>query len=47
MSWDYSFTAKARKELKKLGHEPARKIIQFLDERVQGVIGGIGEGRGG
>ena len=36
MSWDYSFTAKARKELKKLGHEPARKIIQFLDERIQG-----------
>lgn len=35
MSWDYSFTAKARKELKKLGHESARKIIQFLDERVQ------------
>ncbi len=34
MSWDYSFTSKARKELKKLGHEPARKIIEFLDERV-------------
>ena len=37
MNWDYSFTDKARKELKKLGHEPARKIIQFLDERVQGA----------
>jgi mRNA interferase RelE/StbE len=37
VSWDYSFTAKARKELKKLGHEPARKIIHFLDERVQGA----------
>lgn len=36
MSWDYSFTDKARKELKKLGHEPARKIIRFLDERIQG-----------
>jgi|TARA_Y100000385_G_C13099652_1_gene643663 mRNA interferase RelE/StbE len=36
VSWDYSFSAKARKELKKLGHEPARKIIQFLDERIQG-----------
>jgi mRNA interferase RelE/StbE len=35
MSWDYSFTSKARKELKKLGHEPARKIIEFLDRRVQ------------
>ncbi len=35
MSWDYSFTSKARKELKKLGHDPARKIIEFLDERVQ------------
>lgn len=35
MSWDYSFTSKARKELKKLGHEPTRKIIKFLDERVQ------------
>ncbi len=34
MSWDYSFTSTARKELKKLGHEPARKIIRFLDERV-------------
>jgi mRNA interferase RelE/StbE len=37
VSWDYSFTAKARKELKKLGHEPACKIIRFLDERVQGA----------
>ena len=35
MSWDYSFTSKARKELKKLGHKPIRKIIAFLDERVQ------------
>ncbi|NWK54913.1 type II toxin-antitoxin system RelE/ParE family toxin [Verrucomicrobiaceae bacterium N1E253] len=34
MSWDYSFTSRARKELKKLGHESARKIIRFLDERV-------------
>ena len=37
MSWDYSFTTKARKELKKLGPEPARKIIRFLDQRVQGT----------
>lgn len=35
MSWDYSFTSKARKELKKLGHEPTRKIIEFLDDRVK------------
>lgn len=36
MTWDYNFTSKARKELKKLGHEPSRKIIEFLDERVAG-----------
>lgn len=36
MSWDYNFTAKAQKELKKLGHEPSRKIIEFLEERICG-----------
>ena len=34
MSWDYSFTSKARKELKKLGNKPTRKVIEFLDDRV-------------
>ena len=36
MSWDYSVTAKAQKELKKLGHVPAAKIFKFLDERICG-----------
>lgn len=34
MSWDNSFTSNARKELKKLGHEPASKIISYLDEKI-------------
>lgn len=36
MSWDYSFTEKALKQLRKLGHEPSRRIVSFLRERVAG-----------
>ena len=36
MSWDYSFTEKALKQLRKLGHEPSRRIISSLKERVAG-----------
>ncbi len=35
MTWDYSFTDKALKELKKIGHEPKGKIIKFLKDRIQ------------
>lgn len=36
MSWDYSFTEKALKQLRKLGAEPSRRIVSFLKERVAG-----------
>jgi mRNA interferase RelE/StbE len=36
VSWDYSFTEKALKQLRKLGHEPARMIVAFLREKVAG-----------
>ena len=36
MSWDYHFTEKARKELKKLGASPAQIILKYLDEQVCG-----------
>lgn len=36
MSWDYKFTAKARKQLHKLGHDPSRRIVRFLKARVRG-----------
>lgn len=36
MSWDYSFSEKALKQLRKLGHEPSRRIVSFLRERVAG-----------
>ena len=37
MSWDYKISAKALKQLRKLGHEPARRIFAFLDTRITGV----------
>ena len=36
MNWEYKLTAKAIKDLRKLGHESTRKIFKFLDERIQG-----------
>ena len=36
MNWDYAFTEKALKQLKKLGPEPSAKIIKYLRERIQG-----------
>lgn len=36
MNWNYQITAKALKQLRKLGPEPARRIIAFLDDRVTG-----------
>ena len=36
MNWDYRITAKALKQLRKLGHEPARRIFAFLDSRIAG-----------
>ncbi len=36
MNWDYEFSPKARKQLHKLGHDPARKIVSFLKSRITG-----------
>ena len=34
MSWDYKFTEKSFKQLKKLGQEPSRRIVKFLKTRI-------------
>ncbi len=36
MSWDYKISARALKQLQKLGHEPSRRIFAYLDKRVAG-----------
>lgn len=36
MSWEYKISARALKQLRKLGHEPSRRILEFLDARVKG-----------
>jgi len=36
MSWVYKFDQRALKELKKLGKQAQREIIDYLDERVAG-----------
>lgn len=36
MSWGYRIGPKAIKQLRKLGHEPARRIFAFLDSRIAG-----------
>ena len=36
MPWDYSFDARALKELKKLDPQAQREILRFLDQRIQG-----------
>lgn len=36
MNWDYKISAQALKQLRKLGHEPSRRILAFLDARVTG-----------
>ena len=36
MSWDYEISEQALKQLRKLGHEPTRRIMAFLDRRVTG-----------
>ena len=35
MSWDYKVTERAIKQLRKLGPQASRKVIAFLDERIQ------------
>jgi mRNA interferase RelE/StbE len=34
MIWRIEFEAAAEKELRKLGHEPAQRILRFLSERL-------------
>lgn len=36
MTWDYSFDARALKELRKLSTTAQREIITFLDQRIAG-----------
>lgn len=35
MSWDFEITERALKELRKLGHEPKRRILAFLSSRIE------------
>lgn len=35
MSWDYRITERAIKQLRKLGPQASRRVIAFLDERIQ------------
>ena len=37
MAWTISYTATARKQLRKLDKPTARRILDFLDERVAGA----------
>lgn len=36
MSWDYSFTDEALKNLRKLGGDGKRRIIKYLDSNITG-----------
>jgi mRNA interferase RelE/StbE len=36
VSWEYKITARALKQLRKLGQEPSRKIIAYLDKHILG-----------
>lgn len=36
MAWTISYTASARKQLRKLDKQTARRIVEFMDERVAG-----------
>ena len=38
MAWTISYTATARKQLRKLDKQTARRILDFLDERVAGAL---------
>ncbi len=35
MSWDYRFTERAIKQLRKLGPQASQRVIAFLDERIK------------
>ncbi len=37
MSWDYSISEKALKQLKKLDKQTAKQIIDYLDARITGT----------
>ena len=37
MNWDYSISAKALKQLKKLDKQVAKQLFDFLDERIAGT----------
>lgn len=35
MSWDYRLTGRAIKQLRKLGPKASKRVIAYLDERIQ------------
>ena len=37
MSWDYRVSERALKELRKLGPDASRRLLAFLDNRIQGT----------
>lgn len=37
MNWDYEISAKALRQLHKLGPEASRRILAFLDSRIAGT----------
>jgi mRNA interferase RelE/StbE len=37
VNWEYRISDQALKQLRKLGHEPSRRIFAFLDGRVTGT----------
>lgn len=37
MSWDYSISERALKQLKKLDKQAAKQILDYLDERISGT----------
>lgn len=37
VSWDYKLSEKAIKDLRKLGPDASRRVIDYLDERIRGT----------
>ena len=35
VSWDYNFTERAIKQLRKLGPQASRRVVDFLEERIK------------
>lgn len=37
MAWSIEFERSAERDLARLGHEPAARVIRFLNERIKGL----------